>query len=117
LSYGAEQSGGFVGRSPDHVASSLLGQVIGIDVFRRHGAARAKALLDYFDYASRNDLFLTYVIINPQADRSKAWGEQEEELVARLVDEDTGGITVRGAKCSAPAQSWRMKSWWPTCNH
>ena len=94
----AEQSGGFVGRSPDHVASSLLGQVIGIDVFRRHGAARAKALLDYFDYASRNDLFLTYVIINPQADRSKAWGEQDEELVARLVDEDTGGITVRGAK-------------------
>jgi 4-hydroxyphenylacetate 3-monooxygenase len=67
-------------------------------VFRRHGAARAKAVLDYFDYASRNDLFLTYVIINPQADRSKAWGEQDEELVARLVDEDTGGITVRGAK-------------------
>ncbi|MBV9521221.1 MAG: 4-hydroxyphenylacetate 3-monooxygenase, partial [Alphaproteobacteria bacterium] len=33
----AEQSGGFVGRSPDHVASSLLGQVIGIEVFRRHG--------------------------------------------------------------------------------
>jgi 4-hydroxyphenylacetate 3-monooxygenase len=94
----AEQSGGFVGRSPDHVASSLLGQVIGIDVFRRHGEARAKALLDYFDYASRNDLFLTYVIINPQADRSKAWGEQDEELVAQLVDEDAAGITVRGAK-------------------
>jgi 4-hydroxyphenylacetate 3-monooxygenase len=94
----AEQSGGFVGRSPDHVASSLLGQVIGIDVFRRHGEERAKALLDYFEYASRNDLFLTYVIINPQADRSKAWGEQDDELVARLVDEDAGGITVRGAK-------------------
>jgi len=94
----AEQSGGFVGRSPDHVASSLLGQVIGIDVFRRHGDERAKALLDYFDYASRNDLFLTYVIINPQADRSKAWGEQDEELVAQVVDEDAAGITVRGAK-------------------
>jgi aromatic ring hydroxylase len=38
----AEQSGGFVGRSPDHVASSLLGQVIGIEVFRRHGEARAR---------------------------------------------------------------------------
>jgi|SRR5271166_1814605 len=94
----AEQSGGFVGRSPDHVASSLLGQVLGIDVFRRHGERRARALLDYFDYASRNDLFLTYVIINPQADRSKAWGEQDEELVAQLVDEDSAGITVRGAK-------------------
>jgi len=95
---GAEQSGGFVGRSPDHVASSLLGQVIGIEVLRRHGEARAKALLEYFDYASRNDLFVSYVIINPQADRSKAWGEQEDELVAQLVDEDSGGITVRGAK-------------------
>jgi 4-hydroxyphenylacetate 3-monooxygenase len=94
----AELSGGFVGRSPDHVASSLLGQVIGIEVFRRHGEERAKALLDYFDYASRNDLFVSYVIINPQADRSKAWGEQQGELVARLVDEDAAGITVRGAK-------------------
>ena len=92
----AEQSA--VGRSPDHVASSLLGQVIGIEVFRRHGEARAKALLDYFDYASRNDLFVSYVIINPQADRSKAWGEQDSELVAQIVDEDVGGITVRGAK-------------------
>ena len=94
----AERSGGFVGRSPDHVASSLLGQVMGIEVFRRHGEARATALLDYFDYVSTNDLFLSYVIINPQADRSKAWGEQDEELVAQLVDEDSAGITVRGAK-------------------
>jgi 4-hydroxyphenylacetate 3-monooxygenase len=94
----AEQSAGFVGRAPDHVASSLLGQVIGIDVFRRHGPARAQALLDYFDYASRNDLYLSYVIINPQADRAKAWGGQEEDLVARIVDEDSQGITVRGAK-------------------
>src|SRR5262249_52323839 len=46
----------------------------------------------------RNDYFLTYVIINPQAERAKDWGEQAEELVARIVDEDSGGITVRGAK-------------------
>ncbi|MDQ4059933.1 MAG: 4-hydroxyphenylacetate 3-monooxygenase [Pseudomonadota bacterium] len=89
---------GFMGRSPDHVASSLVGQRMGIETFRRHDEARAKALADYFDYASKNDLFLTYVIINPQADRSKDWGEQQEDLVARVVDEDPGGITIRGAK-------------------
>ena len=94
----AELSCGFLGRAPDHVASSLVGQVLGIEVFRRHGEARAKALIDYFDYARRNDLYLSYVIINPQADRSKGWGEQQEDLVARLVDEDSAGITVRGAK-------------------
>ena len=94
----AELSCGFLGRAPDHVASSLIGQVLGIEVFRRHGEARAEALLDYFDYVRRNDLYLSYVIINPQADRAKAWGEQQEDLVARLVDEDSAGITVRGAK-------------------
>src|SRR5205814_8649900 len=26
------------------------------------------------------------------------WGEQAEYLVARIVDEDAGGITIRGAK-------------------
>jgi 4-hydroxyphenylacetate 3-monooxygenase len=98
MSEWAEQSCGYLGRAPDHVASSLLGQVLGIEVFRRHGEARATALLDYFDYASRNDLYLSYVIINPQGERSKAWGEQEEDLVARIVDEDSAGITVRGAK-------------------
>ena len=38
--------------------------------------ARAKALADYYRYARDNDLYLTYVIINPQADRSKSASEQ-----------------------------------------
>jgi 4-hydroxyphenylacetate 3-monooxygenase len=89
---------GFMGRSPDHVASSLVGQRMGIDVFRKHSPDRAKAFMDYFDYATRSDLFLTYVIINPQAERAKDWGQQADDLVARIVDEDSGGITIRGAK-------------------
>ncbi|HEX3881588.1 MAG TPA: 4-hydroxyphenylacetate 3-hydroxylase N-terminal domain-containing protein [Stellaceae bacterium] len=98
LSAWAEISCGYLGRAPDHVASALVGEVIGIDVFRRHGEKRAAALLSYFDEMSRNDHYLSYVIINPQADRNKAWGEQREDLVARIVDEDSVGITVRGAK-------------------
>src|SRR5499427_4805880 len=94
----AERSFGFMGRSPDHLASALVGQRIGLDVFARHNEARAKAFAGYFDYASRSDLFLTYVIINPQADRSKDWGDQDDDLVARVVDEDQSGITIRGAK-------------------
>ena len=89
---------GFMGRSPDHVASALVGQRMGIDVFRKHSSDRAKAFIDYFDYATRNDLFLTYVIINPQAERAKDWGQQADDLVARIVDEDASGITIRGAK-------------------
>jgi 4-hydroxyphenylacetate 3-monooxygenase len=99
LSAWSAQSCGFIGRSPDHVASALIGQVMGIEVFEKHGPARAKALRDYVAEATRQDWFLTYVIINPQADRSKAWGEQSEpDLSARIVDEDAGGITIRGGK-------------------
>jgi len=94
----ARLSYGFMGRSPDHLASSLVGQRMGIDVFEKHGPKRAQALRDYFEEASRNDYFLTYVIINPQAERAKDWGDQKEELVARIVDEDSSGITIRGAK-------------------
>ncbi len=94
----ARLSCGFMGRSPDHVASALVGQCMGIEVFARHSPDRAKALIDYFDYASRADVFLTYVIINPQAERAKDWGQQEDDLVARIVDEDSSGITIRGAK-------------------
>ena len=94
----ARLSFGFMGRSPDHVASSLVGQRMGIEIFRKHSPERAQALIDYFDYATKNDVFLTYVIINPQAERAKDWGAQADELVARIVDEDSGGITIRGAK-------------------
>src|SRR6266704_318049 len=80
------------------VPGPLVGQRMGIEVFRRHGEDRAKALAGYFDYISRNDLYLTYVIVNPQADRSKDWGDQVPDLVARIVDEDAAGITLRGAK-------------------
>ncbi|MEE2925601.1 MAG: 4-hydroxyphenylacetate 3-hydroxylase N-terminal domain-containing protein, partial [Chloroflexota bacterium] len=95
----AELTFGFMGRSPDHVASSLSGMAMGIDVFQRHGEDRAKALMDYFTYVRDNDLFVTYVIANPRADHSKDVSQQEDEtLVAAICDEDSQGITINGAK-------------------
>src|SRR5947208_12491412 len=51
---------------------------------------------NYDDYATKNDLCVTYVIIKPHAERAKNWGDQPPDLVAR--DEDSIGITIRGAK-------------------
>ncbi len=97
-----ELHGGFLGRAPDHVASCIAGMYMGVEVFEAHDKARAKALSDYYCYARDNELYLTYVIINPQADRSKAAHEQEDEfLTAGVVDEDGEGITIRGAKMLA----------------
>jgi len=97
-----ELHAGFLGRSPDHVASCISGMAMGLDVFEDYDRARAGALADYYRYARDNDLFLTYVIINPQADRSKAAHEQSNQfLTAGVVDEDGQGLTVRGAKMLA----------------
>jgi 4-hydroxyphenylacetate 3-monooxygenase len=98
----AALSCGMFGRSPDHVASTLAGFRMGLSRFRAYEPARAAALEDYFTYARDNDLFLSYVIINPQADKARSAREQPDaQLVASIVDEDSQGITIRGAKMLA----------------
>src|SRR5690349_21015323 len=98
----AETHFGFMGRSPDHVASCLAGMYMGIAQFEAWDRDRAAALRNYFEYARANDLFLTYAIINPQADRAKAAGAQTDEfLAARLCGRDANGIVVKGSKMLA----------------
>ena len=97
-----ELHAGFLGRSPDHVASTIAGMYMGCEVFGARDRRRAGAVRDYYHFARDNDLFLTYVIINPQADRSKAAHEQRgEHLTVAVVDEDVAGLTVHGAKMLA----------------
>lgn len=95
----AESTCGMMGRSADHVASTLSGIYMGLDVLKNYPAARPDNFAAYFKYARDNDVFLTYTIINPQADRAKtAGGQASEDLVARVVDRNEQGIVIRGAK-------------------
>lgn len=97
-----EIHGGYLGRSPDHVASSLAGMYMGADKLAAYDKRGAGAVADYYRFCRDNELYLTYVIINPQADRSKGVNEQKEEFLATgVVDQDAEGITVRGAKMLA----------------
>jgi len=93
---------GFLGRAPDHVASCISGMYMGIEIFEAYDRARAAALAGYYRFARDNELYLTYVIINPQADRSKSASQQEDRfLTAGVVDQDSEGITIRGGKMLA----------------
>lgn len=93
---------GFFGRAPDYIASCMSGMYMGLDVLEACDKQRAGAFADYYRYMRENDLYLTSVFNNPQADRSKTAGAQQDAfLTAGVVDEDSEGITVRGAKMLA----------------
>ena len=95
----AETHFGYMGRSPDHVASTLAGFYMGSAVYEGHGAERAQAVRDYYEYARDRDLYLSYVIIDPQGDRSKSRGEGgNADLTVSVCGEDADGLTLRGAK-------------------
>lgn len=95
----AELHHGFMGRSPDHVASTLAAMVMGAHIYDRHAGGRSATVRDYYEYARNNDLYVSYVIIDPQGDRSKNTSDgQNADLAVAIVDEDEGGITIRGAK-------------------
>ncbi len=95
----AEQSYGWLGRSPDHVPAAITGMITHIDVFEDYDKKRADALRGYYEYARDRDLAMTYTIVNPQGDRSKLAGEHDDKYHSLgVVDEDAEGITVRGAK-------------------
>ncbi len=95
----AELHQGFMGRSPDHVASTIAAMHMAQDLYAQYPGGKAGNIRDYYKYARDNDLYLSYVIIDPQGDRSKGTSASgNADLAVSICDEDSEGITVRGAK-------------------
>ena len=95
----ARATNGMLGRGPDHVAAFLAGFASAPEVFARGRPAFAENLLSFYRKALSEDLYLSYVIIPPQIDRSKtAQGQEDAFLQAGVLGERDGGIVIRGAQ-------------------
>lgn len=95
----SESTYGFVGRSPDHVASYMAGFASSPDVFERGLPKLKDNASKFYKFARDNDLYLSYVIIPPQIDRSKASHELDEQFLATGVyKENEDGIIIRGSQ-------------------
>ncbi|MEV7648209.1 4-hydroxyphenylacetate 3-hydroxylase N-terminal domain-containing protein [Arthrobacter sp. NPDC089319] len=92
---------GFLGRSPDHVASCIAAMYMSAHVYDEVDPKYGAAVRDYYEYARDHDLYLTYTIVNPQTNKTQDVHEQDADLTLAVVDEDAEGITVRGAKMLA----------------
>jgi 4-hydroxyphenylacetate 3-monooxygenase len=102
----ADASYGLMGRSPDFMASLLVGFALRPDVFARGGPQFADNVARYYARVRDEDLFVSHVMIPPQADRSKTSHEQvDPQLCAGVVAERSDGIVISGAQILGTASA------------
>jgi 4-hydroxyphenylacetate 3-monooxygenase len=95
----ADASYGFLGRSPDHVASFFAGFAGSPAFYAGGGQSFADNLLRFAAKAADEDLYVSYVIVHPTVDRAKPAHQQAEPyLYAGVAAERDNGIVVRGAQ-------------------
>lgn len=96
----SEESLGYMGRTPDHVAAFFVGFAAEPEILAREGndqfASNATAI---YNFLRDNDVYITYTIVPPQIDRSKpAHRQNPSDLYAGAVKERDDGIVIRGAQ-------------------
>ena len=95
----ADASFGFLGRSPDHVASFFAGFAGSPAFYARAGQQFADNLSRFAARAADEDLYVSYVIVHPTIDRAKPAHQQAAPyLYAGAAAERDGGIVLRGAQ-------------------
>ena len=95
----SEETYGMMGRSPDHVAAFIAGFAGNASVFGRGGDRFAENVVRFHQRVSEEDLYLAYVIVPPQIDRSKPAHQQTDpHLVAGVKEERADGIVIKGAQ-------------------
>jgi 4-hydroxyphenylacetate 3-monooxygenase len=98
----ADHSGGFMGRTPDYLNRALVGYASAAEYCAENDRRFGDNIRRYYEYVREHDLCLTHTLINPQANRSVGPSQQADPtLAARIVEEDKGGIVLRGARMLA----------------
>lgn len=99
ISKWAEVSKGFVGRSPDHVGGFLAGFASSPETFEESPHGFRQNVMRFYREVVGKSLFVTYVIIPPQADQGIAsQGLNSERLQVGVHKERENGIVIRGSQ-------------------
>ena len=96
----AEESFGFMGRTPDHVAGFFAGYAAAPEVLARDGNEKfADNAVKIYEFLRDNDVYIAYTIVPPQIDRSKPAHQQNPpDLYAGIVEERDDGVIIKGAQ-------------------
>jgi 4-hydroxyphenylacetate 3-monooxygenase len=96
----AEWTYGLLGRSPDHVASFVVGLALSPELFEANRKGFGDNLLAYYDELRRRDLFACYVVLAPQGARNPELYHREAMRVPSLQVTATtdSAIILNGVK-------------------
>ncbi|MCU4652744.1 hypothetical protein N8I71_07865 [Roseibacterium sp. SDUM158016] len=95
----AELSYGFLGRSPDYIASFVTGMSILPGFFEE----RAENLTAFYEHMRKTDMYAAHAIVSPQGSRDASAYQQAnyENPSCRVVAETDEGVIVSGMKMLA----------------
>jgi 4-hydroxyphenylacetate 3-monooxygenase len=99
----ADLTYGFIGRSPDQVSGLITGLAMNAGLLDGLHQGFGQNLLRYYDYARKNDLYLSFAV-TPASGRKSADlfpGQQRDDPNLQVVAEDDAGVTVSGMKMPA----------------
>ena len=95
---------GMVGRSPDFLNVMLAALAAKRSFFAAASPSGADAMVNYWQHAAKNDLFLTHALLDPQLDKGKLRHQQSDPgICLRVVDENADGLVLSGIKRIATA--------------
>ena len=109
----ADATYGLIGRSPDHVAGLVTGLATNPQVLERLRAGCGDNLMRYWERARREDLYLCFAVVPPtgQRDRDIFPGQERDDPMLRVVDEDADGVVVSGMKMLATGGVYADEVW------
>lgn len=95
----SEESFGFMGRTPEHVAGFIAAFAGAPSVFARGPRRFYDNVVRFYERMRDESLYVAYTIVPPQIDRSKPPHQQADAtLYAGVTRETDGGIVIKGAQ-------------------
>jgi 4-hydroxyphenylacetate 3-monooxygenase len=95
----SEESFGYMGRTPEHVAGFFAAFAGAPSIWARTERRFYDNVVRFYERMRDESLYVAYTIVPPQIDRSKpAHKQADPTLYAGVVAENSDGITIKGAQ-------------------
>jgi 4-hydroxyphenylacetate 3-monooxygenase len=109
----ADATFGLIGRSPDHVAGIVTGLAMNPAVLDSVRASTGATLLSYYEFARRNDIYLSYAVTPPSGLRSAQLfpGQQRDDPSLKVTGDYDGGLIISGMKMLATGAVFADEVW------